>query len=240
MARAVRPAGTYRLKARRLRAFTRWLLERFDGRFQTMRRAPLAALRRDLLGVHGVGPETADAILLYAAGRPVFVADEYARRVLARHRLIAPRARYEAMRAFVEAHLPSDPALFSAYHALLVAVGQEHCGTIPRCDGCPLALDDLDAAGRPGGALAIEQLRRPTLVARTRSARRRAASGTARARARSPISLRRRGSASRSRTALTSEAGVSADCGRTTAPPARATMRAFAVCSSPLVPGRGT
>ena len=141
VAAAVRAAGPYRLKARRVRAFTRWLLERFGGRFHRMRRAPLSPLRQDLLRVNGIGLETADAILLYAAGRPVFVVDEYARRVLERHGLIAPKAAYEAIRAFVEAHLPSDPALFNEYHALLVAVGRDHCGTVPRCDGCPLRFD---------------------------------------------------------------------------------------------------
>jgi endonuclease-3 related protein len=165
VARAVRPVGTRRLKVRRLRAFTRWLLERFDGRFEVMRRAPLAALRRDLLGVHGIGPETADAILLHAAGRPVFVADESTRRVLERHRLVAPGAGYEATRAFVEAHLPSDPALFSAYRSLLVAVGQEHCGPVPHCQGCPLRFDLMGGLERapqaprrsssPGGAGAL-------------------------------------------------------------------------------------
>jgi len=160
VAHAIRSSGTFRQKAQRLRAFTRWLVDRFGGRFEGMRRAPLRPLRQDLLRVHGIGPETADAILLYAAGRPVFVADEYARRVLARHRLIAPRAGYETIRAFVEAHLPSDPALFNEYHALLVAVGREHCGTIARCEGCPLRFDLPPAStaerptapGRRGGA----------------------------------------------------------------------------------------
>src|SRR5881409_2058196 len=98
---AVRPAGTYRLKARRLRDFTAWLLARFGGRFEGMRRAPLGPVRRELLAVPGLGPETVDAILLYAAGRPVFVADAYARRVLARHRLLARTADYETAREFV-------------------------------------------------------------------------------------------------------------------------------------------
>jgi endonuclease-3 related protein len=138
---ALLPAGTYRVKARRVRAFTRWLLDRFGGRFHGMRRHPLAPLRQELLGVPGIGPETADAILLYAAGRPVFVVDEYARRVLGRHRLVAPGDSYEAIRSAVEAHLPSDPALFNEFHALLVAVGKEHCGTVPRCAGCPLRFD---------------------------------------------------------------------------------------------------
>jgi endonuclease-3 related protein len=146
LASVIRSAGTYRVKARRLHAFTTWLLARFGGRFDGVRRAPLAALRRELLGVAGLGPETVDAILLYAAHRPVFVADAYARRVLARHRLLPPAAGYEEARAFLEAHLPSDPALFNEFHALLVAAGKAHCRSVPLCDTCPLR---PDLAGRP-------------------------------------------------------------------------------------------
>lgn len=142
----VRPAGTYRLKARRLLDFSRWLLERFGGDFRGLRRAPLDPLRRELLAVPGLGPETADAILLYAADRPVFVADAYTRRVLVRHRLLRRDADYEETRAFLEAHLPSDPALFNEFHALLVAVAKTHCRTIPHCEGCPLR---VDLKGRP-------------------------------------------------------------------------------------------
>lgn len=141
LAGVIRAAGTYRLKARRLLAFSRWLLDRFGGRFDGMRRAPLPSIRRELLSIPGLGPETADAILLYAAGRPVFVADAYARRVLVRHGLIGPRAGYEEARAFLEAHLPSDPALYNELHALLVALGKTHCRTVPRCTGCPLRAD---------------------------------------------------------------------------------------------------
>jgi endonuclease III related protein len=146
VAELVRPAGTYRLKARRLLDFTRWLLVRFGGDFRRMGRAALGPLRRELLGVPGLGPETVDAILLYAAGRPVFVADAYARRVLARHRLLPAGAGYEEARAFLESHLPSDPALFNEFHALLVAVGKAHCRTTPRCERCPLR---YDLHGRP-------------------------------------------------------------------------------------------
>ncbi|MGH7313464.1 MAG: endonuclease III domain-containing protein [Candidatus Rokuibacteriota bacterium] len=141
LADVVRASGTYRLKARRLRAFTRWLLERHDGRWASVRRARLGVLRRDLLSVAGLGPETVDAILLYAARRPVFVADEYTRRVLIRHRLLPAGASYEQARAFMESHLPSDPALFNEFHALLVAAGKAYCRTIPRCERCPLRLD---------------------------------------------------------------------------------------------------
>src|SRR5207302_4303982 len=141
VARAIRAAGTPRVKARRLRALTRWLLDRFGGAFAPLRRLPLAPLRRELLAVPGIGPETADAILLYAAGRPVFVADAYARRVLIRHRLIPGRAGYEEVRHWLEMHLPSDPDLFNEFHALLVAVGKSNCRSLTRCDGCALRCD---------------------------------------------------------------------------------------------------
>jgi len=141
LARVIRPAGTPRVKARRVRALTRWILERTGGRLSRMRAMALGPLRADLLAVPGLGPETADAILLYAAGRPVFVADAYARRVLARHRLVARRAGYEEVRGWLEAHLPSDPELFNEFHALLVAVGKSHCRSRPRCEGCALRFD---------------------------------------------------------------------------------------------------
>jgi endonuclease III related protein len=120
----IRSAGTYRLKARRVRSFTRWLLRRFGGRFQGLRRAPLAPLRAEMLAIPGLGPETVDAILLHAAHRPVAVADTYTRRLLARHRLIRATADYETTRAVLEAHLPSDPALLGEFHALVVAEGK--------------------------------------------------------------------------------------------------------------------
>jgi len=141
LARVIRAAGTPRLKARRLRALSRWLLDRFGGRLTPMRRLDLEPLRQELLAVPGLGPETADAILLYAAGRPVFVADAYARRVLGRHRILPLGGTYGIARAFVESHLPSDPALFNEFHALLVAVGKAHCRVVPRCRGCPLRFD---------------------------------------------------------------------------------------------------
>lgn len=146
LARLIRPAGTYRVKARRLKAFLRFLWRRFGGSFDRLKTAPLGELRADLLSVSGIGPETADAILLYAAGRPVFVVDAYTRRVLARHRLVSPDIGYEPLRALLERHLPSDPVLFNEYHALLVAVGKRYCRRRPLCDSCPLR---FDLRGRP-------------------------------------------------------------------------------------------
>jgi len=141
LARLIRAAGTFTVKARRLRAFVRFLRARYGGAVGRMAPVPLTSLRRELLSVSGIGPETADAILLYAVGRPVFVADAYARRVLARHRVVPPGISYEPLRAFLEQHLPRDPALFNEYHALLVAVGKAYCRNVPRCGECPLRFD---------------------------------------------------------------------------------------------------
>ena len=158
LARLIRPSGTYRVKARRLRAFLDFLWARFGGRMDRLRTAPLPELRARLLSVPGIGPETADSILLYAAGRPVFVVDAYTRRVLARHRLVRPDIGYEPLRALFEGHLPSDPALFNEYHALLVAVGKHYCRRRPRCEVCPLR---FDLRGRPPRALFSRRGRPP-------------------------------------------------------------------------------
>jgi len=149
LARLIRPSGTYRVKARRLKALINFLWSRFGGRFRGLRTARLVELRRDLLSVPGIGPETADSILLYAAGRPVFVVDAYTRRVLARHRVVSPDVGYEPLRAVFERHLPSDPALFNEYHALLVAVGKRYCRKRPLCVSCPLRFDLRGRAPRP-------------------------------------------------------------------------------------------
>ncbi len=141
LGRLIRPAGSWRLKARRLRALAIFFLERAGGRLERLRGAPLEALRAQLLAVPGIGPETADAILLYALDRPVFVADAYTRRVLSRHRMVPADIGYEAHRRLLEAQLPGDPALFNELHALLVAVAKSHCRARPRCEGCPLRFD---------------------------------------------------------------------------------------------------
>jgi len=132
LAAIIRSSGTSRLKTRRLRDFTAWLLERFGGRFHGLRRAPLSPLRAEMLAIPGLGRETVDAILLHAAGRPVAVADAYTRRVLARHRFIRAGADYETTRVFLEAHLPSDPALLNEFHGLLQMGGSGRPPSPPR------------------------------------------------------------------------------------------------------------
>ncbi len=137
--RLVRPAGYFRQKARKLKEFAHFLRKNFSGSLDRMFRIPAEELREKLLAVHGIGPETADSILLYAGNRPVFVVDAYTKRILARHGLIGEKAGYEEIRALFERNLPRDARHWNEYHALLVAVGKNWCRRAkPRCDACPL------------------------------------------------------------------------------------------------------
>lgn len=143
----IRPAGYYRIKAKRLRNLVRLLVDRFDGSLEQMFQTDMAALREALLKVNGIGPETADSILLYAGNLPVFVVDTYTHRVFARHGWIGFEADYYEIQEYFESGLDRDVALYNEYHALLVRVGKEHCGKTPRCQGCPLA--ELLPSGGP-------------------------------------------------------------------------------------------
>jgi endonuclease-3 related protein len=134
----IRPAGYFRLKAARLRNLLKLLGEEFNGSLDDMFATNLSTLRAQLLEVKGVGPETADSILLYAGGLPTFVVDTYTHRVLARHGWIGYDADYYQIKDHFEASLPSEAALFNEYHALLVRVGHAYCRKTPRCDQCPL------------------------------------------------------------------------------------------------------
>ena len=141
LARLIRPAGTYRGKARTLRAFLAALRRDFGGSLRRLLKEPAPTLRAWLLAIPGIGPETADCILLYAAGSPTFVADAYARRILTRHGLVPFGAPYAAVHAEALAHLPANAALQGELHALLVRVGKQFCRTRPQCAPCPLAPD---------------------------------------------------------------------------------------------------
>jgi len=136
----IRPAGYFRIKARRLRSLLEFLVERYDGSLEAVFSTESSTLRDELLGVHGVGPETADSILLYAGEKPVFVVDTYTHRVLARHGWIAFDADYHMIQDYFHAGLPEDVQLFNEFHALFVRVGKHYCRkSEPRCDECPLA-----------------------------------------------------------------------------------------------------
>jgi endonuclease-3 related protein len=145
----IRPSGFHARKAPALKAFAAMLDEEFAGSLDRLAAAPAATLRRRLLALPGVGPETADAILLYALNHPVPVADEYLRRIAGRHRLVeaAPGGKgYDSLadltrQAFAADPLASRARLFNEFHALTVAVGKAHCGRTARCAECPLAAD---------------------------------------------------------------------------------------------------
>lgn len=143
----LRPAGFFRVKTKRLQHFCRFLVENFDGRMARLAEEPLDTLRPLLLSVHGIGPETADDILLYACEKPVFVVDTYTRRILVRHGLVEEGIDYEALRAIFESRLDADVSQFKEYHGLLVQAGHHFCKTRPQCTGCPL--EPTLKAGQP-------------------------------------------------------------------------------------------
>ncbi len=164
LAELIRSSGYFRQKARRLKNFVRYLDDRHGGSLAKMFGQPTEKLREELLALNGIGPETADSILLYAGGHPVFVVDAYTRRVLERHRLVRRNAKYEDIRTLVERGLAEEPTpadvardpealrqkfelrnphpaaqVFNEYHALFVQLGKRHCFKAEAsCAGCPL------------------------------------------------------------------------------------------------------
>ncbi len=147
----IRPSGFYTRKAPALKAFLAMLDADFSGSLDKLAAEPTSALRKRLLSLPGVGPETADAILLYALGHAVPVADEYLRRIAERHALVDPppernRKSYDSLVHLTRSAFSGEVAaghaqFFNEFHALTVAVGKAHCGKTPRCEGCPLAGD---------------------------------------------------------------------------------------------------
>lgn len=136
--RLLRPVGFFRVKAERLRTFVQWLHEAWGDSPRRLLSRPTSEARAALLAVRGIGPETADSILLYGGGHPVFVVDAYTKRILSRHGLIGDGASYDDVQRVFHAALPRDVRLYNEYHALLVRLGKAYCRTVPWCDACPL------------------------------------------------------------------------------------------------------
>lgn len=134
----IRSSGTFRVKARRVRAFLDFVGEAYEGRVERMRREDPLVLRRRLLAVHGIGRETADSIVLYAAGLPLYVVDAYTRRIFSRLGLVDGRLGYDEIQRYFMERLPRNAALYNDYHAQLVRLGKDVCRPRPRCDECPL------------------------------------------------------------------------------------------------------
>lgn len=147
LAELIQPAGYFRLKAKRLKNLLRLLVEQYDGSLEAMFATDRESLRTQLLSVNGVGPETADSILLYAGQIPTFVVDTYTHRVLARHGWIDFDADYQSIKEHFESTLEPDVALYNEFHGLLVRVGNEHCRKTANCQGCPL--QPMLPGGRP-------------------------------------------------------------------------------------------
>jgi endonuclease III related protein len=139
LASLIRPSGYYNVKAKRLRAFIDYLVGRYGGSMARLKKGGTETLREELLAVNGIGQETADAILLYALDKPVFVIDAYTKRVLSRHGVMGMNASYEEYQQLFHDEFDGDVRLFNEYHALLVSVGKVYCNPEPRCAGCPLS-----------------------------------------------------------------------------------------------------
>lgn len=138
LAAIIRPAGFYRLKSARLKGFIREFHRRYGGNIENTHAIPTRELREQFLGVKGIGPETADSILLYALDRPVFVVDAYTKRFLKNHGIYNGSSDYHDIQSFFTHHLPEDAYLFNEFHALIVRLCQTHCKKKPQCAGCPL------------------------------------------------------------------------------------------------------
>lgn len=138
LARIIRPAGYYNVKAERLKNFISFLSARYDSSLNLLSRTPTSRLREELLAVNGIGPETCDSILLYAFKRPVFVIDAYTRRIFSRHGIFPEDCDYHEMQSLFMKNLPSEEGLFNEYHALIVRLGKDLCRKAPRCGKCPL------------------------------------------------------------------------------------------------------
>lgn len=139
LAERIRPSGYYNLKAVRLQNLLRHIAATADSVEDYFKGRATATLREELLGIKGIGPETADSILLYAGNKPTFVVDAYTHRILNRHGLVADDSDYHELQALFLDHLDEDVALFNEYHALIVCTAKEFCRKgNPRCDACPL------------------------------------------------------------------------------------------------------
>jgi endonuclease-3 related protein len=135
----IKPSGFYRLKSQYLRAFLHYYVDTYAGRARKMSAEKTNVLRKELLAIKGIGPETADSILLYALGKRVFVIDAYTRRILSRHNIIDIHDSYDNIQKIIQQNLPPSTKLYNEFHALLVRTGKEYCKkNDPLCSACPL------------------------------------------------------------------------------------------------------
>lgn len=166
LAAVIRPAGTFRVKARRVKAFVQHLWDHHAGRTEPWLNGDLRKVRSELLSIPGIGPETADAILLYAGNRPIFVVDAYTRRIFVRHGLLPPDGNYAAAQRLVHDAMPPQPEMYGEFHALLVELGKHHCRARAICQGCPLQELPHDEQAVPGKSAGPGQSKKLKKVAK--------------------------------------------------------------------------
>ncbi len=138
LASLIKPAGYFNVKAKRLNNFLTFLSNSYSGSMKKMGEKDLPLIREELLKVNGIGPETADSILLYALNKPSFVIDAYTRRILQRHNIADADVSYHELQAVFHENLPRDIKLYNEYHALIVMLGKNYCKPKPKCKECPI------------------------------------------------------------------------------------------------------
>lgn len=138
LAHLIKPSGYFNIKAKRLKNLADFIVCEYQGSLAKMQKRPLPQLRAELLSVNGIGPETADSILLYALDKPSFVVDAYTKRFLRRHNLIAEGADYHDVQKMFMKNLPHDRQYFNEYHALIVRLAKDFCKSKASCEACPL------------------------------------------------------------------------------------------------------
>ncbi len=138
LASYIRPAGYFNIKTKRLKQFMNFLIDEYNGSMEKMKKERLPVIRERLLKVNGIGPETADSIILYALEKSVFVIDAYTKRVLSRHGILEYDASYDIFQELFHSELEQDVKLYNEYHALFVRLAKEYCRIKPLCKGCPL------------------------------------------------------------------------------------------------------
>ena len=139
LANLIRPCGYYNAKARKLKSFAYWLGNHYDDDLKRLFAGNIDDLRAQLLSIHGIGQETADSIILYAANKPIFVVDAYTRRIISRVGLAPNKNSYAGYQALFMENLAPDAGLFNEYHALLVCLGKKVCRPRPLCPQCCLS-----------------------------------------------------------------------------------------------------
>lgn len=138
LAAMIRPTGYFNIKADRLKHFTDFLIDEYQGDLRRMKREPVSVLRGKLLAVKGIGPETADSMLLYALDKKSFVIDAYTKRIFSRHGVAAETDDYSVWQGIFTRTLPKQRSLYNDYHAQIVRLAKDYCRKAPVCDGCPL------------------------------------------------------------------------------------------------------